>query len=124
MDCSSDFFFNDFLKETSIISDLFFGFTETTNICQYCNNYYSSQNQIVPISYNYQIFNCLIFPLEEVKNTKNNQNYGLMNNQNNMVTLIECFIYNQKTDIFTGCLNMLKMKLRNQFKNLNKEIFG
>ena len=95
------FFINEFQKETSIISDLFFGFTETTNICQYCNNYYSSQNQIVPISYNYQIFNCLIFPLEEVKNMKNNQ-YGLMNNQNNMVTLIECFIYNQKTDIFTG----------------------
>jgi len=30
---------------------------------------------------------------------------------------------NDKDDIFTGCLNVLKMKIRNQFKNLKKEIF-
>ncbi len=34
-------FFNDFQKECSIISDLFFGFNETTNICLYCKNNYN-----------------------------------------------------------------------------------
>ena len=29
-------FFNEFTKETSIISDLFFGFNETTNVCKNC----------------------------------------------------------------------------------------
>ena len=55
-----------------------------------------------PICYNYGIFNCLIFPLEEVKNMKNNQMQ--YNNQinNNIVTLIDCFNYNQKSEIFTG----------------------
>ena len=60
-------FLNDFQEECSIISDLFFGITETTNECLNCKNYYNSQGQNNPICYNYQIFNCLIFPLEEVK---------------------------------------------------------
>ena len=67
-----------------------------------------------PVCYNYGIFNCLIFPLEEIKNMKNNNqivyNTGycmnnskiINNNQNNCVNLYDCFIYNQKTDCFTG----------------------
>ena len=31
-------FFNDFTKSTSIISDLFYGFNETTNVCLFCKN--------------------------------------------------------------------------------------
>ena len=96
---SFNYFFNDFKKECSVISDLFFGFTETTNECLYCKNNFNSQGQNNPICYNYGIFNCLIFPLEEVKNMKNNfyQTY-----QNNIVTIYDCFLYNQKTDVFTG----------------------
>ena len=63
-------FFEDFKNETSIISDIFFGMTETTNICQNCQNKSNMQGSNPPICYNYQIFNCLIFPLEEVKNEK------------------------------------------------------
>ena len=92
-------FFNEFKKECSIISDIFFGFTETTNICLNCQNIYNSQGMQNPICYNYQIFNCLIFPLEEVKNMKNNQNQYC---QNNCVTLYDCFFYNQKSEYFTG----------------------
>ena len=59
-----------------------------------------------PIIYNYQIFNCLIFPLEEVKNMKNNNlmqnNNYLQMNPNNIVTIYDCFFYNQKTELFTG----------------------
>ena len=65
-------FFNDFQKECSVISDIFFGITETTNECLNCKNIFNSQGLLNPICYNYQIFNCLIFPLEEVKNMKNN----------------------------------------------------
>ena len=91
-------FFNSFKQETSIISDVFFGIIETTNECQNCKNIYNSQGFINPICYNYQIFNCLIFPLEEVKNMKNN----LMQFNNNCVTLDDCFIYNQKSEYFSG----------------------
>ena len=91
-------FFSEFQKETSIISDIFFGFIETTNECQYCKYFFNSQGQMNPICYNYQIFNCLIFPLEEVKKMKNN----CFPMNVNVVTLEECFIYNQKSDLFTG----------------------
>ena len=53
--------------------------TETTNICQNCQNKSNMKGLNPPIIYNYQIFNCLIFPLEEVKNMKNN---NLMQNNN------------------------------------------
>ena len=85
---------------------IFFGFTETTNECLNCKNIYNSQNLNNPICYNYQIFNCLIFPLEEVKNMKNNNymqyNNNMKMNLNNRVNLYECFFYNQKTELFTG----------------------
>ena len=99
-------FFNEFTKETSVLSDLFFGFNETTNVCLHCKYNYNSQNKPNPICYNYGIFNVLIFPLEEVKKMKNNMN--LMNFQNfyqgpsNIVSIDDCFVYNQKTDLFTG----------------------
>jgi len=146
-DNAFNYFFNDFTKDCSIISDAFFGFTETTNECLNCKKNYNSQYLKNPICYNYGIFNCLIFPLEEVKKFKSNMNYmnnmnnmnymnnmnnmgymnnmnnmgymnnmnnmGYMNNMNNMnymnninqensVTLDDCFLYNQKTDLFTG----------------------
>ena len=113
------YFLSDFSNDCSIISDSFFGFTETTNECLNCKNYYNNQYLNNPICYNFGIFNCLIFPLEEVKNYKNKNlmqsffNMNYMNNmnkmsfmsnisQNNSVTLDDCFLYNQKTDLFTG----------------------
>ena len=95
-------FFDEFQNELSIISDVFFGFNETTNECLNCKNIYNSQgNYNNPICYNYGIFNCIIFPLEEVKNYKMQlQNFQI--NQNNRVTIYECFFYYQKTELFTG----------------------
>ena len=96
-------FFIEFQRECSIISDVFFGFIETTNVCQNCKNIYNSKGMDNPICYNYQIFNCLIFPLEEVKNMRNMNNNIMQNNfMNNTVTLIDCFIYNQKSELFQG----------------------
>ena len=117
------FFYETFQKDVSIVSDIFFGFQENTNDCLNCNNIYSLNGMINPLCYNYGIFNCLVFPLEEVKNMVNNniqngmnnmQNYRYFNNfynngnnyiqiyQNNSVTLYDCFLYYQKTDHFTG----------------------
>ena len=98
------YFFQDFSKQTSIISDIFFGIQESSNICLFCKKNYSSKGKPYPICYNYQIFNCLIFPLEEIRKYKNENNMGnYMNmNQSNAVTLDDCFYFNQKTDLFTG----------------------
>ena len=97
-------FFKDFKNELSIISDIFYGFNETTNECLNCKNIYNFRGlNNNPICYNYGIFNCLIFPLEEVKNFKYNNNYQFNNFQiNNCVSLYDCFYYNQKTELFTG----------------------
>ena len=102
-------FFSEFQKETSIISDIFFGFIETTNICKNCKINYNSKGMNNPICYNYQIFNRLIFPLEEVRRMKyNNMNQMNMNinymqnNNNSIVDLYDCFTFYEKIDYFTG----------------------
>ena len=101
---SFNYFFNEFAKECSVISDIFFGVNETTNICLNCQNYFNLNGLNCPICYNYGIFNCLIFPLEEVRNMKNNNSVQMNNffQMANEVTLQDCFIYNQKSEVFTG----------------------
>ena len=71
-------FFIEFKKECSIISDIFFGFNETTNECLNCKNNYLSRGLNNPKCYNYEIFNCLIFPLEEINNMKKNLNQHIL----------------------------------------------
>ena len=103
-----NYFLKIFKNEVSIISDLFYGFYETTIQCLYCKT----------IDYNYQIFNFIIFPLEEVKNFKNNNNYQInisFQNNNNCVSIYDCFFYNQKPELLTG---------ENQYYcNICKQIF-
>ena len=96
-------FIEDFKENTSIISDLFFGINETNTICLNCKNNYIAKGMYYPICYNYGIFNCLIFPLEEVKKMKMEsiQNNFMMFNINT-VSLIDCFCYNQKIEHFNG----------------------
>ena len=103
-------FWAEFQEGVSIISDIFFGVNETTNICLNCKNKYSSRGQNYPIVYNYEVFNCIIFPLEEVKKITNKfmqlyriqDNRGVNGMNNNRVSLIECFVYNQKPELFTN----------------------
>ena len=90
-------FIDEFKKQTSIISDIFYGIQESNTTCLNCKNIHSRRGQSPPICYNYQIFNCLIFPLEEVRKYRFNNN-----NRINTVTLEDCFNYNQKLDYFTG----------------------
>ena len=97
-------FFNDFKENCSIISDVFFGIFETNTICKNCRNNYNLRGQANPICYNYGIFNCLIFPLEEVRILKNNylKNNNIQINDESRITLNDCFLYNQKDEYFTG----------------------
>ena len=96
-------FIEDFKENTSIISDIFFGINETNTICLNCKNNYNSKGIKEPICYNYGIFNCLIFPLEEVKKMKmqSMQNNFMIFNINT-VSIMDCFLYNQKGEYFTG----------------------
>ena len=96
--------YNKFKEESSIISDLFFGLKETSNECLNCRNNYNSNG--LPnnsICFNYEMFDCLIFPLEEIKNIKDNymRNNNIQNN-NNYITLNDCFSYNQRFEYYTG----------------------
>ena len=101
------FFLDEFQQNTSIVSELFYGFNETTNVCQFCKDKYNANGEIEPICYNYGIFNILIFPLEEVRKYRlqimqeTNTNINLEKIAN-VVSLFECFFYNQKTDFFTA----------------------
>ena len=73
-----------FGKNKSVLSDQFFGIQESKFLCLGCEKKNMGLNQI-PIKYNFQTFNFLIFPLEEIRKFKNNNN--LMNNMqmvNNM----------------------------------------
>ena len=99
--------YNKLKEESSIISDLFFGLKETSNECLNCrNNYYNSRR--LPknsICYNYEMFDYLIFPLEEIKTIKNNymrNNFIQNNNDNNYISLNDCFNYNQRIEYYTG----------------------
>ncbi len=89
----------DFKKECSIISDTFFGFNETKNECLNCKNINDMKGLINPVCYNYGLFYCLIFPLEEIKNLENKKiQYSL----NNTISIYDCFYYQQKYQIFSG----------------------
>ena len=79
-------FINKFKQKTSIISEIFFGFKESKEECLKCKGIYKSQNFANPIIYSYEILKYVIFPLEEIKDMKNNNN----------ISIYDCFEYNQR----------------------------
>ena len=90
----------------SIISNLFYGLTYNQTQCQFCKN----------IIYNYQTFNFLIFPLAQVLNYK--IKLGNFQNNNNTVTLEDCFKYNQTiTPLNDYYCNMCKRTSNAMFAN-------
>lgn len=80
---------DEFKEEDSIISKLFFGFKETTEKCLNCNDKYLDPKILC---YNYEMFNCLVFPLDKIASEMNSNN----------VTINDCFNYIQQTELFTG----------------------
>ena len=75
----------------SIISDLFYALNYNMTQCSNCNT----------ISYNYQIYFFLIFPLEEVRKFKlANSSNGL--NNTNIVDIYDCFFFEQRINYMMG----------------------
>jgi len=95
-------FINEFKgKYNSIISNLFYGTSETKSQCQKCNQ----------IKYNFQVFSFIEFPLEKVNEycynkgkRKNNysKNKDKDKNENPKIDLYECFEYNNNLELMTG----------------------
>jgi ubiquitin carboxyl-terminal hydrolase 8 len=103
-------FINGFSQEVSIISDFFFGFTETTIECLNCKNNYNFQGLNSPLIYNYGIFNCIIFKLEEINERKkknNSQNNNFI--QNNHISIYDYFFFKKESSQNQNfCLNCNK----------------
>ena len=91
-----NYFFEEFMKETSIISDLFFGIIETTNVCLNCKINYNSRGMNNPIFYNFQKINWIIFPLEKIND---NINCYIPYPENNIISINDWFIFYQKTKV-------------------------
>ena len=97
-------FYREFQNECSIISDIFFGIYETTNICLNCKKNYNSKGLNNPIIYNYEIYNSIIFSLEEIKK------YYQIDKD---ISLNDCFSYIQKDELLNE-ENQLKCKICKQ----------
>jgi len=101
-----NYFVNDFNNNyKSIISDEFYGYTNSSTICGFCN--YEINNV--------QIINILFFPLEEIRKFKNIKH--------NNVSIIDCFDYYEKIDIYPSfhCNNC---KRECQAYSQNKIVFS
>ena len=105
-------FVNEFKNTSqSIISDNFFIISETTQKCQNCRN----NNTPNYICYNYNITNCFIFPLEEVRkhrdqllmNNQMMQNMGMLANFNMMG--MNPMMQNMGMNMFMQNMNMMNM---------------
>ena len=107
-------FLSDFQNETSSITDNFFSIKQTTNTCLYCKQVSKVKRQANPICYNYQKANLLIFPLEDMKNYKKNKE-NLKANENPVLSIKNCFEYNDKIDHFTG--------MNRNFCNICKQLY-
>ena len=83
-------FASNFINENqSIISDLFYGINCNMTHCCICDSNI----------YNYQIYFFLVFPLEEVRKFKNNNQ---MNFINQPVNIYDCFDYDRKVNFMYG----------------------
>ena len=88
-----EYFLQNYKKNyNSIISDSFYGFTQTEVICQNCRK----------VKYNYEIFSFIEFPLEQVNiffcKTPPQVNYQL---QQPDIDINECFTFHQKGELMT-----------------------
>jgi ubiquitin C-terminal hydrolase len=89
-------FYQDYQRNyKSMISNLFYGVIEIKNQCTGCNY----------VKFNFQIFNFLEFPLEQVNkycfSHGKRQNFN-SNNKNPDIDLYECFEYNCNIDLMAG----------------------
>ena len=89
------YFKNEFTQNFhSFLSEYLYGIQKTVTLCCNCN----------AMIFNFQTYNFLIFPLLEVKKyiLYNNCQNPFFNMHNYTLTLIDCFKYFQKIDLFEG----------------------
>ena len=93
-------FWNEFSNSNnSIISQIFYAINNNVTQCLNC------QSKI----YNFQTYFFLVFPLEEVRKYKINNQFNMFNNfnnfnifNNNEVSIYDCFDYDRKINVMTG----------------------
>jgi ubiquitin carboxyl-terminal hydrolase 2/21 len=91
-------------NQKSIISDIFFGISETKTECLNCLKMRQMQGNYNHVYvHNFQIINFIIFPLEEIRKAKY-QNYfnNFFMGNSNEVYLSDCFDYYQKVELMDG----------------------
>ena len=99
-----NYFYQNFISQNnSIISDVFFGFSVFINTCLICKNE----------TYNINVYNNLSFNLKDIASYKNN---------NNILSINDCFDYNEKKNIFPS-FNCRNCK-QNQAIKENKLFIG
>ena len=104
------YFYQKFKEENkSIISDTFYAIYGSAIKCTNCN----------VIKYNYQTYFFLLFPLEEVRKFKVQQN-NLNIQSINFVNIYDCFEYNNRIESMDGENQMYCNECRNNFRFLNK----
>ena len=100
-------FLDEYKKNETIISNMFFGIKQITNVCLNCKKIYVSQNSEYPKIFDNEIFKCLIFPLEQIRNNlkifKNNSDSYRIFNSDGIITLFDCFKYNEEINIKKFC---------------------
>ena len=110
-------FSKNFIKHyKSVISDLFYAMNCTATKCCNCQT----------MSYNYQIYFFMMFPLEEVRKFKLMNNNGFVNNNNNFnfnpnnntVDIYDCFNYDMKVNEMSGDNAMYCNYCKQTFTNL------
>ena len=113
-----NYFVNEFKNNNrSIISDNFFIISETTQKCQNCKN----NNTPNYICYNYNIQNCFIFPLEEVRKYRDSR---LKNNQMNQIMMGNMnMMGNMGMNFFMPNIGM-NMMIPNMGMNMNQMYFN
>jgi ubiquitin C-terminal hydrolase len=91
-------------KGESIISNVFYGVNESITLCKSCQFKYNSMNMKAPLLYNYETFNMINFPLEEVRLFRNNRD--IQNNidtpENSPINLYDCFQFARRSQLSTG----------------------
>ena len=96
-DLAFQIFYNDFIIENmSIISDLFIAINYSITQCGNCSIK----------SYNFETYFFLVFPLEEVRKFKSQNNYNNYGFNNNEVNIYDYFYYEQRINYLTGQNNM------------------
>ena len=106
-------FARNFMAENkSIISDLFYGINCNITQCGGCNT----------CTFNYQTYFFIVFPLEEVRKYKFGNQFYNLNYNNNLVSIYDCFNFDQRITIMNGQNSMYCNYCKNTYNSSMRTI--